>query len=75
MILANANSNALLQADPYIELFLAILCFLGCGLIYLNFHLEHRKLGARWTRREILICLGTLGFGLMFVAFHFGPHD
>jgi hypothetical protein len=75
MYFANANSDALLKADPYIEIGIAILCFLGSGLVCLDFHLQHRKNNTGWTRQQIQRCLVPLGIGLMFVFFCFGPHN
>jgi len=75
MILANANSDALLKADPSIEIGIAVLAFLACGLRTLNFYLRYRKTGVRCTRKELLLSVAAFCIGLMFVLFSLGPHE
>jgi hypothetical protein len=74
MILANANADALLKADPLIEIGIAVLIFLACGLRILNFYLRYRKTGVKWTRKELLLSLAIFCIGIMFVLFSIGLH-
>jgi len=75
MIFANASSDAVLKADPYVEIGIAALCFLTSGLQVLDFYLQHHKTGTTWSRKQLQQVLIPLGVGIMFVFFYFLPHN
>jgi hypothetical protein len=68
---AARNAGSLATTNPAIELIISILVLLGCGLLFLDIHLQHRKNSTVWTRSEVVKLVGMAIIGVGFLVLHF----